>query len=253
MTGVAAPDRYCAPQGRRWRDRAAARSPASPAGTRVHAVDCRQDSFRAASRSVTGPFRLLWSRLRVRLRPRRRERSVGRRLGSRKRREPCSSRALSTVVRSLFSSAASRSSCRWRPACRPKQRRLAPEVGRHRPLEPQQDRLDGEIELVVAGQRDHGGVEGTVGVVLGQVVTVGVGAAHVVQMPAHRVQPLRCRRRNQRERALGGVPFEQGPQSEELIDVARLTVRSPACRGGAGARRVPGWPASARPHAAGPD
>ena len=65
----------------------------------------------------------------------------------------------------------------WRASCA--------DVHRHRELQFEQDRLEGDVELTVVGQPDDGRVEAAVGVVTVQFVGRG---AHLVQRGAYRLK-----------------------------------------------------------------
>ena len=59
---------------------------------------------------------------------------------------------------------------------------LAAQVEGHRPLQLQQDRLEREVELPVAGQAHDGGVKRPMRIVLPELIIVGIGLTHLLQL-----------------------------------------------------------------------
>ena len=118
------------------------------------------------------------------------------------------------LSRSLVSRAASELLVPSDPGRGPEGGRLPPEVGRHRALQLQQDGRDGQVELAVAGQRDHGRVEGAVGVVLGQFVS-GSSTAARISSRRHRTSASRVGRP---ATASAGTPVRRHDARAERAD-----------------------------------
>jgi len=104
--------------------------------------------------------------------------------------------------------------------------RFSPEVDGHRPLQFQQYRFERQIELTVARQGDHGGMEGPVRIVLAELVEVPLSLAHAVE-PIVKLSELVVLRLSQRKDGPDGMLFEDQPNPEQLFDIGVAELGDP--------------------------
>src|SRR4051794_14266501 len=103
--------------------------------------------------------------------------------------------------------------------------RVAAQIGRHGALQLEEDRCDGQVQLPVAGQGDHRGVEGTVGVVLPEIVAGVIGRRHLIQAAAYGGERVRTVVAAEGERLIDGITLEEGTQAEQLVDIGLRELR----------------------------
>ena len=105
--------------------------------------------------------------------------------------------------------------------------RLSAEIQGHRPLQLQQDRLQGQIELSVGRQPHDGGMKSPVGIILEQLIVIGLGLPHLVQPMAHVGQPFPVRGRVHRKRGFDRMPLQHSADAEKLVDIRRGQIGHP--------------------------